>query len=269
MILKTNKIDRETEKIERLFIKELETQYKTAYTNIRKEVADAFAKYSEDGVLTYTEMTKYDRLVKLMNNVDAEVTRLNRGMYSKHLGHTWNVYSTNHNLMGELINEGLGISKSFGIINRDAVIESLLTPLDKGALEDLTYQTRKRLRDSITQSLIKGEGIRPMTKSIANAIDVNANRAVRIARTETVRVMNKARLEVIQKAETETVKLKKRWVATTDSRTRDTHRRLDGKTVGNDEDFKSGLAYPGDPRADPAETINCRCSLATEVVIDD
>ena len=269
MILKTNKADRETEKIERLFIKDLEKQYTEAYKNIRKEVNEAYAKYSKDGVLTYTEMTKYDRLVKLMNNIDAEVSSLNRGMYSKHLGHAWNVYSTNHSTMGDIINEGLGINKSFGIINRDAVIESLLTPLDRGALEDLTYQTRKRLRDSITQSLIKGEGIRPMSKSIANAIDVNANRAVKIARTETVRVMNKARLDVIQKAETETVKLKKRWVATSDSRTRDTHRRLDGKTVGNDEDFKSGLAYPGDPRADPSETINCRCALATEVVIND
>ena len=269
MILKTNKIDRETELIEKRFIKELETQYTTAYKNVKKEVLEAYGKYSKDGVLTYTEMTKYDRLTKLMNNIDAEVAKLNRGMYSKHLSHTWNIYSTNHNLMGDVINEGLGISKSFGIINRDAVIESLLTPLDKGALEDLTYQTRKRLRDSITQSLIKGEGIRPMTKSIANAIDVNANRAVRIARTETVRVMNKARLEVIQKAETETVKLKKRWVATTDGRTRDTHRRLNRKTVGSDEDFKPGLAYPGDPRADPSETVNCRCSLATEVVIDD
>ena len=59
-------------------------------------------------------------------------------------------------------------------------------------------------------------------------------------------------------------KHKKRWVATHDSRTRPSHRKLDGVTLPVHEKFPGldgGLLYPGDPQAPPSETHNCRCVL--------
>ena len=56
------------------------------------------------------------------------------------------------------------------------------------------------------------------------------------------------------------IKVRKRWVATKDGRTRHAHQKLDGQTVDWDESFTSELGkirFPGDPRAKPANTYNC------------
>lgn len=56
----------------------------------------------------------------------------------------------------------------------------------------------------------------------------------------------------------------KQWVATNDSRTRDSHASADGQEVPINTPFTVGgflLEYPGDPNAPAAETINCRCTL--------
>lgn len=54
------------------------------------------------------------------------------------------------------------------------------------------------------------------------------------------------------------------WRTAIDSRVRDVHADMEGETVGLDEDFSNGLAYPGAPG--PAEeTINCRCMVEVKV----
>ena len=61
------------------------------------------------------------------------------------------------------------------------------------------------------------------------------------------------------------IKLKKRWVATLDSRTRHTHAMLDGEQVAQDKKFSNGCRFPGDPQGPPWEIYNCRCTLIAAV----
>lgn len=56
-----------------------------------------------------------------------------------------------------------------------------------------------------------------------------------------------------------------RWMATLDSRTRDSHRQLDGEVAGDDGKFSNGLRYPGDPEGPAAEVWNCRCTLVASI----
>ena len=54
------------------------------------------------------------------------------------------------------------------------------------------------------------------------------------------------------------------WLATDDSRTRETHDLADGQRTLMSEPFRVGgaaLMFPGDPRGPAQEVINCRCSL--------
>ena len=53
----------------------------------------------------------------------------------------------------------------------------------------------------------------------------------------------------------------KKWIAVLDSRTRDSHRDLDGEEIPLDEEFKPNLMRPRDPNAPPAERKYCRCKL--------
>ena len=60
------------------------------------------------------------------------------------------------------------------------------------------------------------------------------------------------------------IKMKKRWTATNDARTRSNHAQANGQTVDMDEKFLVGgteMAYAGDPAGGAANTVNCRCVI--------
>lgn len=87
--------------------------------------------------------------------------------------------------------------------------------------------------------------------------------SLRIARTETTAASNFAAMKTAEQSELE---LQKTWIATLDSRTRRDHFRQDGQSVDLNDTFVmfSGktVRYPGDPKADADEVINCRCTIA-------
>lgn len=87
--------------------------------------------------------------------------------------------------------------------------------------------------------------------------DLDANRATTIARTETVGGYNGASNMT---AVASGVVAGRRWLATKDSRTRESHADMDGETVEDTTSaYSNGLLFPGDPSGPPAETVNCRC----------
>lgn len=57
------------------------------------------------------------------------------------------------------------------------------------------------------------------------------------------------------------IKLRKKWLATRDERTRDSHASINGEVVDWDKPFSNGLMFPGDPSGPAAEVYNCRCAL--------
>ena len=59
--------------------------------------------------------------------------------------------------------------------------------------------------------------------------------------------------------------MRKRWVATLDSRTRPSHRALDGKVIGVGGRFPNGCRYPGDPQGPAWGVWNCRCTLVPDM----
>lgn len=90
-------------------------------------------------------------------------------------------------------------------------------------------------------------------------------RANRIARTETNNAINLGTLQAAKEEQAITGEtLHKAWVATMDSRTRDTHFQLDGKRLPIDGKFSVGgyeAEHPGDQNLPAHECINCRCSI--------
>ncbi len=88
------------------------------------------------------------------------------------------------------------------------------------------------------------------------------------ARTAVTGAQNAGRMERLHEAQDLGIKVKKKWLATLDSRTRDSHADLDGQEVDVDQKFKvvvdghtMEIDYPGDPTAPPELVYNCRCTL--------
>lgn len=149
-------------------------------------------------------------------------------------------------------------------------------------ITDYLSQSRNRLRNfpnelyAIVQRLIahgieQGSGIPEIAEEIralltATRTDTYRNRAVTVARTETIGATNAgafASARVLAEA-TGDANPEKVWLATDDSRTRETHRIAEGQRVSLAESFVVGgfpLQFPGDPTGPPQEVINCRCSF--------
>lgn len=87
---------------------------------------------------------------------------------------------------------------------------------------------------------------------------LTGQRAKTIARTESIGAMNAGELAT---AKASGVVVSKEWLTQGDDRVRDTHAAQAGEVRSLDEAFSNGCQHPGDPEADPEETINCRCSM--------
>lgn len=85
-----------------------------------------------------------------------------------------------------------------------------------------------------------------------------------IARTEAMASLHASQMEAYRQAiDTGAVArqdVRRVWVSTRDNRVRDSHRAMDGESVGLDEAYSNGLMYPGDPNGPVSETANCRCT---------
>ncbi len=101
-----------------------------------------------------------------------------------------------------------------------------------------------------------------------------ALRGETIARTETVGALNASQVEawdqIFDAGGLLREEVEKVWLSAHDNRVRESHRHMDGQAVGIDERFSNGLRFPGDAEAgDPAEIINCRCTVTMRRKKDD
>lgn len=105
----------------------------------------------------------------------------------------------------------------------------------------------------------------------ASGTDRWPNRAMTVARTETIAAVNAGvyRAAVLDAEQRGDVAPAKVWISTDDQRTRPTHVAADGQRTLLGSPFRVGgaqLLFPGDPRGPAAEVINCRCSLLPVVL---
>ena len=121
------------------------------------------------------------------------------------------------------------------------------------------------INNCITQGVIQGESIPKIASRIANATaNHNDKSATLYARTAMTSAQNAGRLQTMKDAKAKGINVKKQWQATRDSRTRDSHVHLDGQIRDVSKPFDSDLGkidFPGDPKAEPGDVYNCRCTL--------
>lgn len=118
-------------------------------------------------------------------------------------------------------------------------------------------------RDELATGFAAGEPIRDLAARIEHALAVSEERAVTIARTEVVSASNAGSLAGASALGPYGPE-RKQWLATIDSRTRDSHMAADGQVVAMTEQFDVGgalLEYPGDPSGPAREVVNCRCTV--------
>lgn len=157
-------------------------------------------------------------------------------------------------------------------------------------VQNISSDLRETINTQLRQATLAQQSPFQAMKNISKALGVNtrdgvwgtrnrpdvvegvAARAEAIARTEMTRINNLAQFSTQEQAGNLIPGLLKRWIATARGNTRATHisahRRYFNDPIPIDEPFRVGrseLMYPGDPRGEAKETINCRCTMATVV----
>lgn len=127
---------------------------------------------------------------------------------------------------------------------------------------------RRKIESVIRQGMKKGHSVDEMAKRMEQVTAMDMKSAYRTVRTGVTSAEAQARIDSFLDAEDLGIDMMKQWVAVKDSRTRTSHRIIDGEKRHVLETFSNGLLAPATPPdgedGDPAEIYNCRCALIGE-----
>ena len=154
------------------------------------------------------------------------------------------------------------------VINDSNLSEKLYLKLGKNMSE-----LKRGINAEISRGMINDDSYIQIAEKIEKRHKIGQNRAIRIVRTESNRIYNRASFDVLEDAKKNGADVFKQWDATLDKRTRPNHAALDGNIKAYDEPFEIygySAMFPGDFGV-AKEDINCRCVILTRAkwALDD
>lgn len=144
------------------------------------------------------------------------------------------------------------------------ISESLYTKVGENVAD-----LKKRITAEVSRGIATGTSYADIAKQLRNHMVGTYQgktggavyRSELIARTEGHRVQCQATMDACTAAKNIGADIVKRWDSALDSRTRESHVKVDGEIREVDKLFSNGLMFPGDPNGEAAEVCNCRCAL--------
>ena len=219
------------------------------------------------------ERTLMDKRFKaLTETTAAQLANVNKTALAYVNGQLPEIYSINYNAISHSV-DGVG-GYTFALVDADtvknlAIIDNSLLPYKQlDEKKDIRWNVKK-MNAEVLQGILQGEPMDKIAGRLSKVTEMNETAAIRNARTMVTSAENKGRQDSYKRAEADGIILQKEWIATNDSRTRHWHAELDGVEVDIDEPWVNEfgeIMFPGDPSADPANTYNCRCSMAAKVI---
>ena len=270
-ITNQNDIDNYIDKLINQAEKEIEILFAKRLKEIKQIIVNMYEKYDRDEPqVTWTEFNKYNRLNKELNRIGQMLSQDYREVAKAIKQSQQNVYIEKYMMSLFLYEMASQTSMSFDIPTTQTIQTAIEQPIEfiklVPTLQKHRDDTLKRIRMHITQGIMSGEGYSKIAKALRDDLGMAKAQSVRVARTETGRALSQAGLDSAMVAKDNGLDMKKRWYATKDTRTRDTHRHLDGTSVDIEDNFHSSGCVGPAPKlfvgvASAKENINCRCKL--------
>jgi SPP1 gp7 family putative phage head morphogenesis protein len=250
--------------------KDIVKNYKKALDEIRVELI----QLEEKNKFTEYDITKYGRLENLKALISDELK---------------NVYKSNYKLIDTnrksvFLQAYIKTLESFEMtpkIKIDMVKTIISNPIYNAnfadSMKNLTRQDLLKISSALNQGFIQGKTVSEISNDIkTKVLNIEANRAMTIARTETQRALSQGKEESYQKLIDKGYKIRKVWITAKDERVREQHQELDGK-YADDDGYFHGWTIENKMRHDVVTQqpcmsgyssfdINCRCSTYEEVL---
>lgn len=298
-----------TEKEISVLTKDVIENYRQLNIKVDALVQEQYLKYlsSVDTVNYYNELIKYNRLTNLKSEISSiylSYDKLN-GQLTKQILETGFTGVFNRQMFAAqwlipdlaikaVPKDLMALAVTGTIENWKKITQSLMNrygnlslyqPMTGTLAELLKYNSQTGLRtimSELSQGLVSGQSYTNMARNLRRVIGQTILKdgekaysgglynTLRIIHTESNRVMNDAVYAQSKSLEEDGHNVMKMWIATLDTRTRDTHAYLDGMKVKPDEEFVSN---DGDSALSPgnfkqaSNNINCRCAMGE--TIDD
>lgn len=225
-----------------------------------KKDAKAYAAWLKDQAL------HNDRLKALKKALTQDLTAADKMAMAYVNKVPAGVYAEGMNFATYEIEHGAKANTSFTLYNKNTVMElvanepNLLPQAAFDKAKDSAWNSR-HVTSAVTQAVLQGQTAPQLAASIAGIAAMDQRAAMKAARTAITSAHSLGKLKGYERAAGMGIDVEKQWLAALDSRTRGSHRHLDGETVKLDGEFSNGLKYPGDPDGPASEVYNCRCTL--------
>ncbi len=164
--------------------------------------------------------------------------------------------------------EGVLITMWRGLLNEFLIVRIT------SRITQVTDTTRRHIALLIEKGISEGLGSKEVAKLIRDDLAYNRNRALAIARTETITAANQGKYLA---ALSSPYVMQKRWIPKVDPRTRISHAGMidtpfiemeQNFWVANDKGMIEPGLYPCAETFSASNTINCRCSISFRVKRD-
>lgn len=212
-----------------------------------------------------------DQLKALKRALTQDLTAADKMAIAYVNGMPAGVYAEGMNFATYEIEHGAKANTSFTLYDKNTVMElvasepGLLPQASFDKAKDLAWN-RRHVNSAVTQAVLQGQTIPQLAASLAGIAAMDQRAAMRSARTTMTSAHSLGKLKGYERAADMGIDVEKQWLAALDSRTRGSHRHLDGEVVKLDAEFSNGLKYPGDPDGPASEVYNCRCTLVPVIV---
>lgn len=288
---KRDRGQKETDKILSEVEERINKEYSQAIKGIEAELADYLRRFElkdkkwqewvDDGTKTQAEYDQWRfgqlavgrRWAEQKDAIAEELFKVNEKAKETYRSSASEIFAENVNFATYELERGAKINTSFTLYSKESVERlikedpDVLPPVGKNVAKEIAEGkavrwNKQQLQSVMIQGILQGDSIPKLATRLANTVgDKNRKAAIRNARTMATAAQNAGRVNAYKRAESKGVEMEQMWLATMDNRTRHSHRWLDHEVRPVGEAFSNGCEYPGDPKGDPAEIYNCRCSL--------
>ena len=265
--LRQDASEADTKYYERLLAK----RYRDAYNTLEAQLAKLYAQMGDNPSLQ--EARRYGRLDKLRKSIADEYRSLTKYNIEITRQSSASSYADAYYGSSWAYDQSVGVELKWPVLSVEAIRASVWSgATGENFSERLRHWEAREvitLQGKITQGLALGYGYPKVAKTVKQEIADDFSRIMRIVRTEAHRNYSQGHLETYRQLDEVGVKARKQWVATLDTRTRDTHGALDGELADENGLFWiHGVSSEAPGLFGVAEEdINCRCRIV-EVVED-
>lgn len=289
------------------FEKEIKKLYTEMLTGLRATLADAYTKWGTDDQLTFAMLQRAGYEARFLKEIQEQVDVATKMQAARLRTTVGKAYEFAYKSMVEGVEkaaagiEGLeDIFEAAEAITPEQIKAVVNNPVSGLTLNDRLEKHRKDIIYNIKQTvgvgLMNGDRYTTMAKRIAESLDGDYKKAIRIVRTETHRVREAGNIDAALKVDeelqngTSEMRMVKTWRSMQDERVRPQQRRktkkgwvtkmgksppnhmkMDGQIVLANELFDLGggvkAMAPGQS-GNAADDINCRCYASYEMMDD-